>query len=60
MTPEEKQQYVDELKKRGQTAVDRADSLLTDLAIKSAKLRSDTKAMNNALNEQLAERSLNE
>ncbi|MFD2571373.1 hypothetical protein ACFSUS_12060 [Spirosoma soli] len=57
MTPDEKRRYVEELKQRGQTAVERTDRLLTDLAVKSAKLKTDIKAMHNSLAEQLAEQA---
>lgn len=57
MTPDEKRRYIAELKQRGQTAVEKADRLLTDLAVKSAKLKTDVKAMHNGLTEQIAEQA---
>ena len=56
MTAKEKEQYIRVLKERGQVATKRADSLLADLATESAKLKTSTKSLHNALTEELASR----
>ena len=57
MTPDEKEKHIDELKRRGQAAVERADNLLGDLALKSAKLKTDTRVLHRSLTDKLAEQA---
>ncbi|WP_420151517.1 hypothetical protein [Spirosoma sp.] len=57
MTPDDKEKYIDEIKNRAHESVGRADKLLSELAVKSAKLRTGVKTVRNSLTEQLANRT---
>lgn len=57
MTPDDKKKYVNELKNRAQASVSRADKLLSELAVKLAKLRTGVNTMSSSITEELTRKA---
>ncbi len=58
MTPEEKKVYIEDLAKRGYEKAARVEQLFDALAIKSAKLKVELRAIKGALSDKLAEKNV--